>query len=83
MLMNQCSSLLVSVDPAGISILSKGLNFSYATTSASNMREVISGVERAFEHLLPLETAEGIQQETCCILRQSKAQKNSTSTAST
>jgi hypothetical protein len=48
-----------ALDPAAVSILSKGLNYAQTTSLNSNLKDVISGVERAIHHLL-MEMAEEI-----------------------
>jgi hypothetical protein len=69
-----------ALDPAAIAILSKGLNYAQTTSLKSNLKDVISGVERAIQHL-SMETAEEIRQETSQILRHSRPQKRNTSQA--
>jgi hypothetical protein len=66
------------LDPATMSTLSKGLNYAETKSLKSNLKHVISGVERAILHL-SIETAEEIRQETSRILRHSKPQKWNTS----
>jgi hypothetical protein len=66
------------LDPATMAILSKGLNYAQTTSLKSNLKDVISGVERAIRHL-STETAEEIRRETSRILRHSKPQKKNTS----
>jgi hypothetical protein len=63
------------LDPVPVSISRNRFNFGHAKTSISNVREVISGLERAVLHL-PVKTAKEIQNEICCILKHSKTQKN-------
>jgi hypothetical protein len=45
------------LDPAAVSILAKGLNFAHMTNPTSNIRDVISGIERVVLDL-PMEVAE-------------------------
>jgi hypothetical protein len=47
------------LDLAAIAILSRGLNFAQSTNIRSHLKEVISRVEQAIQHL-PTEIAEGI-----------------------
>jgi NADH:ubiquinone oxidoreductase subunit D len=69
-----------ALDPAAVKILSKGLNYAHTTSLKNNLKDVISRVEQAIQHL-PTETAEEIQQERSRILRQSECQKKNTSKA--
>jgi len=69
-----------ALDPAAVKILSKGLNYAHTTSLKHNLKDVISGVERAIQHL-QTETAKEIGQETSWILRHSKPQKKNTSKA--
>jgi hypothetical protein len=69
-----------ALDPAVVKILSKGLNYAHTISLKDNLKDVISGVEQAIQHL-PTEMAEEIWQETSQILRQSKPQKKNTSKA--
>jgi hypothetical protein len=48
-----------ALDLAAVSILSKSLNYAQTSSLKSNLKEVISGKERAIHHL-PTETAEEI-----------------------
>jgi predicted transcriptional regulator len=69
-----------ALDPAAMSILSKGLNYAQTTSLKSNLKDFISGVERAYKQI-PTETAEKIRQETCRFLRHSKPRKTNMSQA--
>jgi hypothetical protein len=70
-----------ALDPAAVSILSKCLNYTHTWSPKSNLKDVISGVDRAIHHL-PTETAEEIRQEICRFLGNSKPpQKKNTSKA--
>jgi hypothetical protein len=59
-----------ALNPAAIAILSKGLNYAQTMGLKSNLKDVISGVEQAIQHL-STETAKEIRQETSRILRHS------------
>jgi hypothetical protein len=67
-------------DPAAISILSKDLNYVQATSLKSNLKDIVSGIEQAIQHLLT-DTAVKIRRETSCIIRHSKSPKRNTSQA--
>jgi hypothetical protein len=67
-------------DGAAISILTKGLNFVHTTNLTSDIKDVISGTERAVSDLL-MEAAEKIRRETCRILKKTKTQKSNSSKA--
>jgi hypothetical protein len=64
-----------ALEPAAISILSKGLNYAQTTSINSNMKDLISGIEQAIHHL-STDTAEEIRQETSRIIRHAKSQDN-------
>jgi ATP-dependent Lon protease len=68
------------LEPAAVSILSKGLNYAQTTSIKSNMKDFISGIEQAIHHL-PTETAEEIRQEASRIIRLAKPQRTNTSKA--
>jgi hypothetical protein len=59
------------LDPAASSILAKGLNFAHTTNPTLNIRDIISGVERAVMGL-STESAEEIRRETCHTLRKNE-----------
>jgi hypothetical protein len=67
-------------DPAAISILSKALNYVQTTSLKSNLKDIVSGIEQAIQHL-PTDTAVKIRQETSHIIRHSKSPKKNTSQA--
>jgi hypothetical protein len=69
-----------AIEPAAVKILSKGVNYAQTTNPKNNLKDIISGVERAIQHL-PAETAEEIRQGTSRILRQSEPQKKNTARA--
>jgi hypothetical protein len=68
------------LEPAAVSILSKGLNYAQTTSIKSKMKDFISGIEQAIHHL-PTETAEEIRQEASRIIRLAKPQRTNTSKA--
>jgi hypothetical protein len=63
------------LDPVVVSILAKGLNFTRTTNPTSNIRDVMSGIERA---VLELSTEVAA---TCSIFKKIKTQKNNSSKA--
>jgi hypothetical protein len=65
------------LEPAAVSILSKGLNFAQTTSIKSKMKVFISRIEQAIHHLL-METAEEIRQEASRIIRLAKPQRINT-----
>jgi hypothetical protein len=66
-----------ALEPAAISIPSKGLNYAQTTSVKSNTKDLISGIEQAIHHL-PTDTEEEIRRETSRIIRHAKPQKNNT-----
>ncbi|GFG28642.1 hypothetical protein Cfor_05674 [Coptotermes formosanus] len=56
------------LDDAAVSILGKGLNFAQTTHPAYNIKDSISRIEQAIQHL-PKDMAEEIRQEACHILK--------------
>jgi hypothetical protein len=52
-----------TLNPAATAILSKGLNFAQMSNIRVNLKNFISSVERAIQHL-PSETVEEVRQET-------------------
>lgn len=69
-----------TLDPAAIAILSSGLNYAQTTGPKSNLKNVITGVERSIQHL-STETAEEIRQEISRILRRAELKNRNTSQA--
>jgi hypothetical protein len=62
------------LEPAAVSVLSKGLDFAQTADSIANLKETISITERAILHI-PKDIAEEIRQETSCILKHAKPRK--------